>query len=596
MKKHNHSLQNTILLITLIFTVIIGGILSGITAGFYNRYMEDTIVKNTDANLSFMTDSINRNIEELSSLIFFCQTHLYIGAFLKYNNAAAPSIAIQAYDRLTEEYRSSSITSHIHRIIIGNNYDKYIQIVDPSYSTSQNVSLITRSLDAYREQIALKQFHFSQGFISDPYLTRNTKRILLVIRPISYTYSFVQGGYVSISLCESFFTSPMQYYSIPEDSFLYLTLGEHSYRMTQNSLTEIDTKNITYASLQPPERTSGIMIYSFRDKSSKQSGLLVTQPLSVDGCYISQVISSGEMASHKLLFPVIILAVTLLIVLIGILLSFILYRIINIPVMQLQKKLECVSAGDFSRDAAIEWNHELGDIGRGINNLSQNIEMLMEERISEEKQKKDLEYKMLQSQINPHFLYNTLNSIKWMAVTQGADGIAEMTTALSRLMRSISKGTKTLIPIRDELALINDYFTIQQYRYGNSLKMDITVDDEELYDCLIIKFTLQPIVENAIFHGIEPKQSTGIIDIHVYKNEDGNVSIDIKDNGIGMSAESIEEIFSEHASAKTQLFQEIGIANIQKRIRYEFGNEYGISIESEPGEYTRMTICIPDRR
>lgn len=164
-----------------------------------------------------------------------------------------------------------------------------------------------------------------------------------------------------------------------------------------------------------------------------------------------------------------------------------------------------IAGGDFSRDPSVEWEHELGDIGRGINDLSENVSELMEKRLEDEKQKQDLEYKMLQSQINPHFLYNTLNSIKWMATIQGATGISEMTTSLSRLLKSISKGTSLLIDIREELSLLENYFTIQSYRYGGTITMDIQVDNESLYNSEIIKFTLQPLVENAIFHGIEPK-------------------------------------------------------------------------------------------
>lgn len=596
MRKHYHSLQYIILLITLIFTVTIGGILSGITAYFYNYYIKESIVKSTDANLSFMVDSINQNITELTRLVNFCQTHTYIGDFLNYNYFSPSSVALKAHDRLAEEYRSCSVNSYIHRIIIGNDNNRFIQIVDPSYSTSQNVAVITRELDAYKVQLQENTYDFSQGFIKDPYVNRTSKNVLLVIRPISFTYSFVRGGYACFSLTEDFFTSPMQYYSLPEDSTLYLTLGEHTYKMEVHSLTEIDREYISYNRLYNSDFTSGTLAHSFSNKLTGQEGITITKPLSVDGCYITQVISSSELESHKPFYIVIIVVVTFFIVLIGVLLSAIMYRIINIPVARIQKRLERISAGDFERDTSIEWKHELGDIGRGINDLSMNMDVLLEERIQDEKAKKDLEYKMLQSQINPHFLYNTLNSIKWMAVTQGADGISEMTTALSRLMRSISKGTKLLITIKDELELVNDYFTIQQYRYGASLTMNITVDDEELYQCLIIKFTLQPLVENAIFHGIEPKRAAGTIDIHVYKDSHNCLGISVRDNGVGMSPEKIADIFTEHPSDKSQLFKEIGIANIQKRIQYEFGKEYGITVESKEGEYTEMIIHIPDRR
>ena len=148
-------------------------------------------------------------------------------------------------------------------------------------------------------------------------------------------------------------------------------------------------------------------------------------------------------------------------------------RMITVPVSRLQTRMVRIAGGDFSRDPSVEWDHELGDIGRGINDLSENVSELMEKRLEDEKQKQDLEYKMLQSQINPHFLYNTLNSIKWMATIQGATGISEMTTSLSRLLKSISKGTSLLIDIREELSLLENYFTIQSYRYGGTITMDI---------------------------------------------------------------------------------------------------------------------------
>lgn len=120
---------------------------------------------------------------------------------------------------------------------------------------------------------------------------------------------------------------------------------------------------------------------------------------------------------------------------IGILLMILMNRMITVPVSKLQTRMVRIAGGDFSRDPSVEWEHELGDIGRGINDLSENVSELMEKRLEDEKQKQDLEYKMLQSQINPHFLYNTLNSIKWMATIQGATGISEMTTSLSRLLK-----------------------------------------------------------------------------------------------------------------------------------------------------------------
>lgn len=180
--------------------------------------------------------------------------------------------------------------------------------------------------------------------------------------------------------------------------------------------------------------------------------------------------------------------------------------------------------------------------------MSQDLAALIQKRIQDEKERKDLEYRILQSQINPHFLYNTLNSIKWMATIQGASGISEMTTALARLLKSISKGSHNRITLREELNLVKDYFLIQQYRYGGSISLECEISEEALYDCLIHRFTLQPLIENALFHGIEPKGCAGKIRISANLDREAarqpRLIISVWDNGIGMDAETIKRVLS----------------------------------------------------
>lgn len=343
----------------------------------------------------------------------------------------------------------------------------------------------------------------------------------------------------------------------------------------------------------------GIGIYEIQTTRGAQR-IVVTAPLNMPDCYVSQIISHKEHRNQLLLLLCILGGVIISILGIGVLLMMMLNRMISVPVAKISDKMRRISKGDFARDPSIEWNHELGDIGRGINDLAENVSLLMNRRLEDEKQKKDLEYKMLQSQINPHFIYNTLNSIKWMATIQGAEGISEMTTALAKLLKSISKGTKLLVPIREELSLLQDYFTIQSYRYGGTITMDVKVDDESILDLHIIKFTLQPLVENAIFHGIEPKGS-GHINIHLYYEAAGrsdtlrSLRIDVTDDGVGMSREKAEQILCSNDDGSSDFFREIGVSNVQKRLQYEFGAEYGITVESVEGEYTTMSIHIPAR-
>ena len=186
-----------------------------------------------------------------------------------------------------------------------------------------------------------------------------------------------------------------------------------------------------------------------------------------------------------------------------------------------------------------------------------------------------------------------------MATIQGASGISEMTTALAKLLKSISKGTSLLVPIREELSLLNDYFTIQSYRYGGTITLEVRVEEGFLYDCQILKFTLQPLVENAIFHGIEPK-GTGSIRILVKQElSEGlppGICISVTDNGIGMSREKADQILSTNEDSSADFFREIGVSNVQKRLQYEFGSAYGITIDSVEGEYTTMCIHIPQKK
>ena len=201
---------------------------------------------------------------------------------------------------------------------------------------------------------------------------------------------------------------------------------------------------------------------------------------------------------------------------------------------------------------------------------------------------------MLQNQINPHFIYNTLNSIKWMATIQHAPGIAEMTMALSRLLKSVSKGNERLVPLQEEFALLNDYFTIQQYRYGGTITMDVTyIEDERLCrDCMIPRFTLQPLVENAIFHGIEPTGECGTITL-TGREENGDLYLCVEDDGAGIEPERLANILTVESKRSGSSLNGIGIANVHKRLQLIYGRQYGLSVESELGKYTRVTVHLP---
>lgn len=573
-KKRNQTsnvLQKRLIIMTLSITLSIGVLISGICTSLYRNYTRASLIRSAETNLKFLTDSIDANLESVFRLVRWSQSNTTIGHYISTaNDGKYGPVALDAHDRLTEEYQNSSANSYLHRIVIGNHAGRYIQIVSAVYSSNYDYAAEIPALSFFDTLYQAKSFDLSTGFIKDPFYPRGNTCILPIIRPIYAQYNSNEVGWIFIEITPELFCSPVSYYSYAPDTSLYLMLGAHTYLLSENGLTPCDAP----------------------DKNT----LLVSHALSQEGCYVAQTISQTALKSQYPLLFAMWTAILALMLSIGLLLNLFLRHAIAVPVARIRKQIDKVSVGNFLPDHSIEWNNELGDIGRGINAMAGDIEKLMEKRILDEQEKKDLEYRVLQSQINPHFLYNTLNSIKWMAAIQGASGIADMTTSLSRLLRSISKGTKLQIPLSEELSLVQDYFNIQKYRYGGTITMDIHCPDETLLSFTIIKFTLQPIVENAIFHGIEPKGSGHItITVHTFPENPADMEIIVHDNGVGISPDKTATLLESNEESTPEFFKEIGVSNVHKRLQYEYGKNYGIHIESKEGEYTSMHIVIPKR-
>jgi two-component system sensor histidine kinase YesM len=258
----------------------------------------------------------------------------------------------------------------------------------------------------------------------------------------------------------------------------------------------------------------------------------------------------------------------------------------------LLRQTQKIAAGDFSPDPALEGHDELGVLGRGINEMATDIQHLLTRVIADERERRRLELAVLQNQVNPHFLYNTLNSVKLMATLQKADGIREMVTALGRLLMNLAKHTSEKVTLKEEFSLLNDYIYIQNIRYKGKIKVDYLLPDENCLKYLIIKFTLQPIVENAIFHAIEPKKNAGRILIAVTAT-DSQLEISIADDGVGMTAAQIESLLGGDQAGLNRGLSPIGIKNVNERLKLAYGHQYGLTIDSVVGEYTKVHLRFP---
>ncbi|MEG1520246.1 MAG: histidine kinase, partial [Clostridia bacterium] len=230
--------------------------------------------------------------------------------------------------------------------------------------------------------------------------------------------------------------------------------------------------------------------------------------------------------------------------------------------------------------------YEVNSLSNSFEHMAKRIQNLMEKVKNEEKELRKVELKALQAQINPHFLYNTLDSILWMCQQNGNEDAAEMVSALSKLFRiSISRG-KDLISIETELKHVESYLVIQSIRYKNQFKYVIDVDKDILnYKCL--KITLQPFVENAIYHGIDRMVDEGEIKITGRKDGDAIV-LSVIDNGLGMSEEQVKSLFTDNSDKNG-----VGVKNVHNRIQIYFGQEYGITVNSELDKGTEIKIRIP---
>ena len=217
----------------------------------------------------------------------------------------------------------------------------------------------------------------------------------------------------------------------------------------------------------------------------------------------------------------------------------------------------------------------------------------MQDIVEEHEAKRKREFDTLQSQINPHFLYNTLDIIVWMVENEKKSEAVKVVTALARFFRiSLSKG-KSIIPVRDELEHVRNYLTIQQMRFKNKFTYQISAR-EEVLELASLKLMLQPLVENAIYHGMEFMDGDGEILIQAEICESsGHLCFLIQDNGLGMTGEQVEGLFADQSHVPSKRGSGIGVRNVNERIKLYFGEDYGLRIWSEPDEGTKIFIDLP---
>ncbi|WP_099469631.1 sensor histidine kinase [Konateibacter massiliensis] len=299
--------------------------------------------------------------------------------------------------------------------------------------------------------------------------------------------------------------------------------------------------------------------------------------------YLSELMAGKEETQLAYLFT------ALFLIIISGVIAIVLSSEITKPLKQLANSMRAVWEGHFEH-AEIEVldRNEIGMLGNSFNIMTRKIKELMEEIVREQRQKRKSELKALQSQINPHFLYNTLDSIIWMAESGKNKEVVLMTSSLAKLFRQSISNEDEIVTIENEAEYTRSYLTIQKMRYKDKLEFEIAIEEDILRES-IVKLVLQPLVENAIYHGIKYKEGKGLIRITA-RREEADIVICIEDNGKGMDEETLEHIFEKKANRRSA---GVGVTNVNNRLKLYYGSDYGLKFRSTLDVGTIVEVRVP---
>lgn len=565
---------------------------------FYNyTSFRDSTYKTAVANASERVNSLSSSLEvaynEMVNIVF---TSAERSSVLQYSTTASRTLklndsepaykimAIYSSNVLKDFCAVSGYSQYIYKLVMKLG-DMVLQAGNSNGHT--NASDIIMEQDWFEPLLEKEISQYTLSLVDNPFYKSEAainQKILPLIRPVnSHAFSH-QNAWVFLGISSALFQDALNV--LPKDAIAYITTGTGDIIAAQNK-HRYDVDSLISTLLEYPE-TSGQMSVNLDGDDctvlyNKQdiSRLLIFEILPVKDIPMN----------HNIIFRTIII-IFFFCILIGLVLSYLISHQLGAPINRLVNRIRLISVGNFEPDNYIETNDEIGMIGKQINQMSDHISTLMDTRIQNEKEKKEMEIKMLQAQINPHFLYNTLDSIKWIATIQKNTGIVQVVTALSSLLKNMAKGFNEKVTLKQELDFLQNYIIIEKIRYVELFDVEIQVEPEELYDAKIIKLTLQPLVENAIFSGIEPSGRTGLIKINVF-TQNNVLYVTVTDNGIGITPDNIEKILSDTSRITKNNMNGIGLPNVDRRLKLVYGNDYGLTIESEWDQYTKITISLP---
>lgn len=392
-------------------------------------------------------------------------------------------------------------------------------------------------------------------------------------------------GIILFNLREDFFANILQNAKISENGFLAL--------INQDGMVNFKTVPQRYQindwaleMLINQEEPSGRL--SIRNAAGKKI-ILIYDTLPINRWKLAAVFPEDDILNIAGFFKKITLTVMFLLILAGVFLSNLLAQIVTRPLSNLTEKVKRVKEGNLDVPFDSKGSNEIDILNEGIHGLLGKVRNLLQQVRQEQEQKRLAELETLQAQIKPHFLYNTLDSIRQLCEMRETRDAGAMVEALAKFFRISISGGKEIISLADEVEHIQSYLLIQKMRYSDTFDYKINVNNE-LFKFKVLKLTLQPLIENAIYHGIKQKRGKGLLVVNGRHNG-AKLILEICDSGAGMSESKLEQV--RESLINPEVGRGYGLKNVHRRLQLHYGPEYGLEIESELGEGTRIRVILP---
>lgn len=578
----NLNLRNKLLFTYILVAVIPISIIGGVSYSISSHILISQTNKNASLVLSQISSNLDSYGDQFNKATYTAFTNLSIQKILQ---QSGPQTIEQQQDNrdIMREY------------ILGINIiDKYI---DGIYIFSANDGLFYENAEgmlpgynvkneSWYQSIADLSVHqmFVPPHVESKYFNGNNQMNFSYVRALTNTYNGRFMGVLVIDLNVKALTDIIEATKSKAMGEIYIT-------DSQNQIIFREAGTVA-PSASDELKVGQTFDMSHLSNHFRQSNFLLSKHSSQTGWNIIYIVPKSQ-----LYVPVNnIRDATLLIILIGSLLfisiSYFISRSLSKPVQRLQQSIRAIEDGDLNVRVKVESNDEIGQLSVSFNRMVQNINNLIYDVYDFELKNKQAELNVLQNQINPHFIYNTLETFNMMAILDENYKMSDALTAFSRILRFNFQNKEKIVPIDKELSYLTDYVDLQKLRYTDQFDVDISAD-ETVRQYGIIKMIIQPLVENAIYYGFDDAVKKIHIRVSIQKQE-ADLILTVSDDGIGMTPEKLEDVqkslHTEEASMKSG---SIGLNNIDERVKLYFGSQYGLTISSIYGSGTDVRIVIP---